>query len=37
MDIERELLELYRDPTLDEKPACSSGGAARSTARRRPS
>ena len=34
-EIERELLELYRDPTLTRSRRCSSSAAARSTARRR--
>ena len=34
-DLERELLALYRDPRIDEKPACSHDGAAPSTAKRR--
>ena len=33
MDIENQLLELYKDPTLDTKPACWRTGAAPSTAR----
>ena len=35
-EIERGLLELYRDPALNEKPACSSSAAEPSTARPRP-
>ena len=34
-EIERGLLELYRDPSLDEKPALLRSAAGRSTARRR--